>query len=415
MADGKRFDTAELNIDRPEHAEETPRRKKRKRREKKERRIPRWVYRVILILVLCVLGMLIWFNRNNLSPSNIMDWIQDRVVGMGVGDGFPSTVTRGTEIHTGNFKSVNKEIVMVSDTALVVLNSTAKELANRQHSFGNPIMKANGSRTLIYNLGGKGYQVESHSKTLVKKNMENNILAGALASNGKYALVTQADGYCGMLTAYSAEGNELFKYWFADYYPTAVALSSDGTKAAVTAVAAKDGGMISAVYLLDFSVEGTVQPAAEYAENMMVDIFYSDDGVVMAVGDQGAGVIDTASNAKSEYDYGGLQLSSYAGDNGQLALSLTPYQSSNSAQLVVLDRSGKASFRTELTQNVKSVSLYGDAVAALAGDKIYNYSISAGRSLGTGDAGSDARAIALKDESSAYILGVSEVRLAELK
>ena len=148
---------------------------------------------------------------------------------------------------------------------------------------------------------------------------------------------------------------------------------------------------------------------------MMVDIFYSDDGVVMAVGDQGAGVIDTASNAKSEYDYGGLQLSSYAGDNGQLALSLTPYQSSNSAQLVVLDRSGKASFRTELTQNVKSVSLYGDAVAALAGDKIYNYSISAGRSLGTGDAGSDARAIALKDESSAYILGVSEVRLAELK
>ena len=83
MADGKRFDTAELNIDRPEHAEETPRRKKRKRREKKERRIPRWVYRAILSLVICVLGMLIWFNRNNLSPSNIMDWIQDRVVGIG--------------------------------------------------------------------------------------------------------------------------------------------------------------------------------------------------------------------------------------------------------------------------------------------------------------------------------------------
>lgn len=51
--------------------------------------VPKWVYRVSLILLAAVLALAWWFNRENLTMDHISDWIQSRFVGMGVGDGFP--------------------------------------------------------------------------------------------------------------------------------------------------------------------------------------------------------------------------------------------------------------------------------------------------------------------------------------
>nr|WP_319489967.1 DUF5711 family protein [uncultured Caproiciproducens sp.] len=408
---GQRFDTAE--IDTAKHQIQTEKRRK-KHRSRRESRVPHWVYRIILILILCVVTMLFWFNRNNLTPSNVIEWVQNSVVGMGIGDGYPSKIA-GNSVSKGNFKSMNKEAAVVSDTALTVLNSTAKAVISRQHSFSQPVMKANGNRILIYNLGGRGYQIESQSKTLVKADGQQNIFAGALAGNGRYALVTEADGYYGCLTAYAADNKVLFHYWFSDYYPTAVALNANGTKAAVTAVSAKDGGLTSAVYLLDFSDSKPVEPFAVYSENMMLDVSYSDNGTVAAVGDKMAAVINPDKKTKTNFDYQGLQLAAYCMDSGKTALGLSPYGSVGNGKLVVLDDSGSAIASVPFTQSISSLSLYADTMAVLSQGQVHFYSATAGSSAGSCDAGNDARAIVLHDETSVYILGVSEIRLVNSK
>ncbi|HCR44472.1 MAG TPA: hypothetical protein DIV41_07805, partial [Ruminococcaceae bacterium] len=63
--------------------------------------------------------------------------------------------------------------------------------------------------------------------------------------------------------------------------------------------------------------------------------------------------------------------------------------------------------------SVKSVSFYGQSAAALSGGKVYFYSSKTGAAAGTANAGSDAKAVALRDESSAYVMGVSEIRLVK--
>ncbi|MCY1713772.1 DUF5711 family protein [Caproiciproducens galactitolivorans] len=407
---GQRFDTVE--IDTAKHHPEGKRR--RDRRSRREPRIPRWVYKIIVILILCVVSMLVWFNRSNLTPDNVVDWVHDSVVGMGIGDGFPSKIV-GNAVAVGNFKSVNKEIYVASDTALTVLNSTAKVASSRQHSYPQPVMKVNGNRTLIYNLGGKGYQIESQSGTLVKTAVQQNILAGALAGNGRYALITEADGYLGCMTAYDSNNKAVFRYWFSDYYPTAVALNRDGTRAAVAAVTAKDGGMSSAVYLFDLGENKTVSPAAVYSENMMLDISWSDKDTVSAVGDRLTSVINAGSRTKSDYDYQGMQLKAYCMDNGRTALGLSAFGSAQSGRLVVLNASGGVTANTTIAQDPVSVSLYGDAAAVLSQGKVLFYSAATGSPAGSCSAGSDARAIALRDETSVYILGVSEIRYADGK
>lgn len=414
MNDGKHFATGEFDAPKHDGRSERIAQKRAKRRRRKARfgKIPGWVYKVILILALSVVGMLLWFNRQNLAPANIAEWVQDRVVGIGVGDGFPQKFSGSVEAK--NFLSVNQELVMVSDTDLTVYNGTAKVLASRQHSFSEPVMKVNGSRTLIYNLGGTGYQLESRSKTLQKKNTAENIFAGALAGNGRYAFVTQVEGYCGKLTAYKPDGKELFHYWFADYYPTAVALNADGTRAAVTAISAQDGGLTSAIYLLDFSSKEPVQPFAAYTENMMLDVYWSSDGTVTAIGDKMTAIINTTTQTKVNYDYQGMQLTAYTVDSGNTALSLTPYDSASSSRLVVLDGGGKERANVSVPGAVRSVSIYGDTVTALADGKLYAYSAADGAAVGTADAGSDAKAVAQSTESRAYVLGISELRSVEI-
>ena len=74
---------------------------------------------------------------------------------------------------------------------------------SRQHSFSTPVLKIGGSRALIYNLGGNSFQIESRSKTILKKDgLSHNILAGDISQSGEFAIVTESEGYFSELTVY---------------------------------------------------------------------------------------------------------------------------------------------------------------------------------------------------------------------
>ncbi len=399
-----RFDTAELDPARHGRTE----RKRRQRRKFGEHRVPRWVYRIVLILLLCVLSMLVWFNRSNLTPANVLTWVEDRVVGMGVGDGYPYEIA-GSAVLKQNFASEDKGLYLVSDTAVMAFNASAKPLVNRQHSFSSPVLKACGSRMLVYNLGGRGCQVESLSKTIAKFNADGDILAGAISPSGRYALVTQADGYCGKLTAYSSDGHVQSYYWFSDYYPTAVALSPDGTRAAVTGVSSKNGEMVSALYLIDLNSGKAVAPFAEYEDNLLFSVSWDSESAVSAVGDKAVTIANPNSRAKADYNFNGRQLTAYCTNGGKTALGLSNYEGSSESELILLDQNGSSTFNAKFEKQVAAVSIYGQTLAALSGGKVTFYPASGPAK--TADAGNDARTLALCDESSAYVLGVSEIRL----
>ena len=85
------------------------------RRRKKKKRIPGWVYRVIVILAVAALGVVVWFNRDNLTPEKISLWIQEKVVGSGIGDGYPYAIDNG-EIAVKNFPALGGRTQFLSAT-----------------------------------------------------------------------------------------------------------------------------------------------------------------------------------------------------------------------------------------------------------------------------------------------------------
>ena len=375
------------------------------------RRIPRWVYRMIVILALSALAVAGWYDRANLTPQNIVQWVQSRIVGLGIGDGYPQSIS-GSSVAPQNFLSSGKNLVVASDTGLSVYNSTAREILGLQHGYAKPVLKVSGPRALLFNLGGKSFRIETTGGKSLELSAEQDILGGALAPDGQCALVTAADGYCGMLVSYTADGAVRSRYWFYDYYPAAVALSPDGRRAAVAGVSAKEGELVSALYLIDLSSEKPVQPVATCPGNLLLAVFWDNPSSVAAVGDTGALIVDPSSGRRTDFSYEGEKLAAYASGGGKTALALSPYEGAAESALTVLDGSGARLLSRKISGRTLSVSLCGQEAAALAGGKVWFFPLSAPPDSGrSADAGADARAIALRDESSVYVLGISEIRL----
>lgn len=384
------------------------------RREKGKRagKAPKAVYRIIAVLLVCVVALAVWINRENLQPQNLVEWVQTQVVGLGVGDGYPASLS-GDTVAPANFHSVDKDLYLTGDTSILCMNDSAKVLFSRKHSYADPVMRVKGNRVLVYGRGASGYRVENQIKTLVSGDAQGKILVGDVAANGRYALVTEAGGYCGKLTAYLNNNTVAYHYWFSDYYPTAIALNAQGTKAAVAAVGAHNGGLVSAVYVLDFNSSAAVKPVATYPDTYLRDIAFDGTGI-LALGDVQAVALKADGTPLGSCDYksGGLQAWQMDGNSAVLAVG-SPNNASGMT-LLHLDANAKTTASVNLAGKVTGVSLFGDAMAALQGEQVQAYSASTGAALGKADAGPDARAVALRTESEAYLLGVSEVRKVSL-
>ena len=385
-------------------------------------RIPKPVLRVLLILLACGLAVFLWINRANLAPDRVGDWIQESILGMGVGPGFPTPMA-GSSIAKDNFQRMDQDVVMVSDTSFVMLNKTAKELVNRQHSFSTPVLKVGGSRALIYNLGGNAFQIESRSKTILKRDgLSHNILAGDISACGDFAIVTESEGYFSELTVYGKNtqaldtGDYRYRYYFSDYYITNVALNQEGSSVAAIGVTAYEGALRSALYVFDDFENSEAKEGPDYIfeDNLILAVQYLENGNIAVVGDREAYFINPAAGQQVTYSYQQRSLANFDLSDEQMLLALSASNDGRSCDIVLLDETGQVSSEFSTGHKVLSASCYGDRIALLDAGTIYGYS-STGEETGSWDAGGDAQKILLYSYDSAYVLGISQIREVSLR
>lgn len=384
----------------------------------------KWL-RVSAILLVCVIGMLCFVYRDNLSPERVSAWVQDSLLGMGAGPGYPTPIV-GSEVEASNFQLMDKDLAVVSDTSFVSLNRTAKELANRQHSFGNPVLKVAGGNALIYNQGGSTLQVETRSRTVLKRDQENTleqrILAADISDDGIYAVLTEASGYLSEMTVYPKEiavdkpDEYLYRYWFSDYYMNAIALDAHGSRAAVGGLNANNGQLESALYLFDFS-SGTLEtkPADFLFPDMLIlDIRFLSNGNIAVVCDQQLSIINPATMEKVDYSYNQRTLSCFSvNKESGVILALSKSNDGRACDVAYIDSSGAIKTEMSTPYKVVSVAQNGNTLALLSDGSVYRYS-AAGEPISENEAGLDARKVLLPTADEAYILGISEIRSISL-
>ena len=369
---------------------------------------PRFV-KVFLILILSFFSVVIFVNRQKFSPDYVGVFLEDLFAQSQHGGSYPYKIS-GNKVSNENFRTIDKSLFLLSDTTLTTLNTSAGEMQKEQHSFPSPMLKVSGNRAIIYDLGGKHLRIKSKSKAVHTAELESNIISADVSDCGTFGVVTESSGFLGQMTIFSKNGKDIYyKYNFADHYITDMAISESGKSAAVCGSTAKNGSMVSSVYVFDYKSE-TPKVKLDYEDNLFIRVEYLSNGNIMAVGDSLVSVINPRNGEKRDYNYEGKTLHHFdVNKKYGILLALALSEDGNSTDMVFINSSGKFENIINTIHNVKAVSFNHRKLAALSYGKVYIYNFS-GNHLKTVNVGNDAKNIRLYSGRDMYVLGVTEVR-----
>lgn len=373
----------------------------------KKFKIPKAVYRIVIVLLLVIFGLIIWFNRSNLTPDNIGSWLKVKLMGTGIGDGYPAEL-KGNSVEPANFKSVDGNVLILSDTALTSLNSSAKEIYSVRHSFNNPAMRVRDNNAILYNVGGTKYMLQTGADTALTAETKLDITAADVAQNGEFALGLQGTNSASKLEVYMKDGTLKYEYVFSSGYISAVAINNKGSMGAVCTLDSSKGELVSKITILDFNAETAVK---EYEEkgNMLVDIYWGGGGRIFAVGDTALVSTMSPEYAFVSQSYDGKYLTAYELQNNQAVLSISGFEYAGACTLLLYKNSGEP-LQVETDERITSISSVGGTVSILAGNEVFFIDSSTGEEYAKQPAGGDLKAVALANERMAYGLGTSEIR-----
>ena len=227
-------------------------------------------FKGFIILAISVIVVMAVTNIDKLTPENISHWIAYDLLGMSEGDGYPASFS-GADVDTGNFDLMDGVPVYCSDTSVAVLNSNAGKYQDVSHAFANPILSTNSSYSIVYNEGATGYMIIDRNSVIKTGLTEKKIFCADVCPNGIYWILSEDDDYLSKLTVYRKDDLEMYKYSFADFYVNKISINTDGTRAVVSGLSAKNGSLLSVLYVLDFS-QGNYMQRYEFDEIYIYEI-----------------------------------------------------------------------------------------------------------------------------------------------
>ena len=364
-------------------------------------------FKAFLILIISVILVMALMNIDKLTPENISRWIEYDLLGKSEGDGYPASFS-GADVDTGNFDLMDGVPVYCSDTSITVLNSNAGKYQEINHAFANPVLSTNSNYSIVYNAGATGYTIVDR-KSVVKTGLtESKIFCADVCPKGIYCILSEDDDYLAKMTVYRKDDLEMYTYSFADFYVNRISMDKSGTRAVVSGLSAKNGSLLSVLYVLDFSQSNYMQ-RYEFDEIYIYDLKYLDNGNAVAVGDKAAYYIDINNGSKKDIDYHSKFLTTYTLDrqNGML-LSLSSTPDGKECEVMLTDENGKQSASIQTNRQVLSMDCEYERIAVLFDGEAVVYNMKGKRVADMKSAG-DARKIRFADANSVYILGKSSL------
>ncbi|MBR5773666.1 MAG: hypothetical protein IKY44_02320 [Clostridia bacterium] len=332
----------------------------------------------IIILVVAVLLALIaaflFINRRHLAPMKFSEWVSDSFIRIGSGEGYPYSVNANA---VNDIAAFNKDSAILTDASLIILNSSSKEITNRQLTYSNPVMKTSIDRILVYDVGGNSFSVHTRSSQVFEGSTKNAISVCAIGDYGNFAVATRDDVYSGSVTFYSYKFREEFTWNSGNSYIIALALSPDGEYGAAVTLNARNGNAYSTVYLFNFETGATL---THEPENIVIsNVAFNDDGTLSMISDNGAIISDFGDGSfiirDDSVKYEAIGTMSYACcDNGNYIATISKaYENNDIYTLNYINHKYETSFSATIEEKVYDVYTSEKYCAVLTDKSIHVY------------------------------------------
>ena len=166
---------------------------------RRKRRTKRYVKNIAFIAVILVISGLIYLSRD--AWLSYFDGILERaqsnnsaVINNGelAGGNYPIDISKKTNTTIGR---IQKNWTLFADTTFYVYTPSGDIVYSEQAPYTNPVVEESDKRTLIYDQGGYSFIVAGPKDKIYSKRLSNQILLGAVGSDGSVAIVTANEKY----------------------------------------------------------------------------------------------------------------------------------------------------------------------------------------------------------------------------
>ena len=385
---------------------------------KKKGRLGRFLVRLILFFVALamVLGAvaLVAF-RDTLNLDAAKRWLHYRRLMLSDSGQAESFLYDGEVTDT--FAVLDGDLLVCSNNAISLYSGSGTRYVSQAVSLDNPVVESNGSVAVVYDAGGSDLYVLGQRELIWSTDELDTILAARLNKNGQLTVVTQASRHRGAVTVYDAAYRPVMSVRISSAFVMDAALSDDGHTLAILTIGQEEGDFSSSLSL--YTLNSALNAAEESADFVPEQVFDLGGNVVLslrhtrervwALGERGLSILSHGEDA-AWVDWSDRYLKSYdlSGDEFAVAL-LGKYRAGSQAVLLSLDGNGTTLGRLEVSEQVLSLSVAGDFIAVLTGDRldIYTRDLSLYSSL---EGTQGARKALLMEDGSAILISADRAR-----
>lgn len=304
----------------------------------------------------------------------------------------------GYAAGTAAFAAGGNTFVSAASTSIGLRSAALEPLDELTPGFGRPAA-AGGEGAAAWDIGGSELVYAAPGGEAGTLGVTGSLVSADVNAAGYVAAVSLTEEELGLVTIFSPEGEELYRWHFNSAWPLAAAVSPDGEALAVLA-ASEQGGEVRLARL-----DGTEQLASyTLPGEYFFCLGWLDGGALCAVSAHRALVLDTLCTIAAERAFAPYEAADAAFGEGFAAVALS---GEGGHALLTVDAAGEAGF-TALPAAPLSLDAGGGYVLCLAGERALFFD----RSLrATAERDAQGAHSALLRDGGALLVGRDSVKL----
>lgn len=365
------------------------------------------LFLIALAMILCAVAAIAF--RDTLNLDSLKRWFHYRALVLSDSGQAEAFLYDGD--LTDTFAVLDGDLLVCSKNAISLYSGSGTRYVSEAISLDNPIVDTNGSLAVVYDAGGSNLYVLGQRELIWSTTELNTILSARLNANGQLTVVTQASGYRGAVTVYDASYQPVMSVRLSSAFVMDAALSDDGHTLAILTIGQEEGDFSSSLSLYTLnSAAGSVEESTDFSPeqvfrlggDVILSLRHTED-LVWALGERGLSTL-SHDGSSSYTDWSDRYLKSFdlSGNDFSAAL-LGKYRAGSQAVLLVTDKAGSTLGRMDVNEQVLSLSVAGNYIAVLTGDRldIYTQDLTLYASL---DGTQGARKVLLMEDGSAILI-----------
>ncbi|MEG0540911.1 MAG: DUF5711 family protein [Angelakisella sp.] len=255
---------------------------------RKKRRIKRAFKRTTWLMILAVLaagGFLLWSLASYLDfDSRLSNYLSS----MRPGQGFPIPLD---DMDVIQLTPMGNDVAVVTRSGNYIYNANGARLYTCLSTYSHPVTKSSGGKLLTYDAGGQEVKITTKTDLLYTLERPGKVFAADICGTGAFAIAESSKGSLGVVTAYSAKNEEMYRWETTQGYIYQLSLNGKGTLFSAATVNADNGTLVSRIHFHHFSATDQVA-VVELPDELILSMVWNSDGRLQVITDRRLHVYD---------------------------------------------------------------------------------------------------------------------------